>query len=100
VKKAGIVVLLLLSAVPAVFSQAFRLDVENKPLSRVLDTLGVEISFDERALSAYSVSVPESFESREEALLRLLENKPFHVEKTGNVYVIVPAAPPRHQRGL
>ncbi|MDR1097525.1 MAG: TonB-dependent receptor family protein [Tannerella sp.] len=91
-KKAGIVILLLLSAVSAVFSQAFRLDVENKPLSRVLDTLGVEISFDERALSAYSVSVSESFESREDALFRLLENKPFHVEKTGNVYVIVPAA--------
>jgi hypothetical protein len=91
VKKAGLTVLFLLSAVPAVFSQAFRLDVENKPLSRVLNTLGVEISFDERALSAYSVSISEAFESREEALFRLLENKPFHVEKTGSVYVIVPA---------
>jgi hypothetical protein len=90
VKKAGIIVLLLLSAIPAVFSQTFRLDVDNKPLSRVLNTLGVEISFDEKALSTYSISISESFESREEALFQLLEDKPFHIEKIGNVYVIVP----------
>jgi hypothetical protein len=91
VKKAGIIALFLLSAIPSAFPQAFRLDVDNKSLSRVLNTLGVEISFDERALSAYSVSLSESFETREDALFRLLENKPFHVEKIGNVYVIVPA---------
>ncbi|MDR0575699.1 MAG: TonB-dependent receptor [Tannerella sp.] len=83
--------LFLLSAVPAVFSQAFRLEIDNKPLSRVLNTLGVEISFDDRALSAYSVSISESFESREDALFRLLENKPFLIEKIEGVYVIVPA---------
>jgi hypothetical protein len=91
VKKAGMILLFLLSAVPTAFSQAFRLDIDNKPLSRVLNTLGVEISFDEKALSAYSVSLSESFESREDALFRLLENKPFQIEKIGNVYVIVPA---------
>jgi hypothetical protein len=91
VKRAGIILLFLLSAIPLTFSQAFRIDVDNKPLSRVLNMLGVEISFDVKALSAYSVSLSESFESREDALRRLLENKPFLVEKIGNVYVIVPA---------
>ncbi|MDR0748723.1 MAG: outer membrane beta-barrel protein [Tannerellaceae bacterium] len=91
-KKSGIIVVsLLLLAIPAAFSQAFRIDVDNKPLSKVLNTLGVEISFDERALSAYAISLSESFEDREAALFRLLENKPFRIEKTGSVYVIVPA---------
>jgi hypothetical protein len=75
----------------AAFSQTFRLDVDSKPLNRVLPMLGVEISFDDRALSAYTVSVSESFADPEEALYRLLEGKPFRVEKTGSVYVIVPA---------
>jgi hypothetical protein len=91
VKKAGMIALFLLWAIPTVLSQAFRLDIDNKPLSKVLNRLGVEISFDERALSEYSVSLSESFESREDALFRLLENKPFRIEKIGSVYVIVPA---------
>jgi hypothetical protein len=91
VRKTVITALFLLSAIPTVLSQAFRLDVDNKPLSKVLNRLGVEISFDERALSVYSVSLSELFESREDALFRLLENKPFHIEKIGSVYVIVPA---------
>jgi hypothetical protein len=90
VRKTGLIILFLLLAIPVVFSQAFRLDIENKPLSRVLNMLGVEISFDDRALAAYSVSISESFESREDALFRLLENKPFLIEKIGHVYVIVP----------
>jgi hypothetical protein len=90
VKITGIILFFLLSTIPAVFSQTFRLDVDNKPLSKVLNTLGVEISFDEIALSEYSVSISKSFESREDALFHLFENKPFHIEKIGSVYVIVP----------
>lgn len=52
--------------------------------------LGVEISFDDRALSAWNVSVSESFRDPEEALHRLLEDKPFHIEKIGSVYIVVP----------
>jgi hypothetical protein len=92
VKITGIILFFLLSTLPAVFSQTFRLDVDHKPLSKVLNTLGVEISFDEVALSEYSISISKSFESREDALFHLLENKPFYIEKIGRVYVIVPAA--------
>jgi hypothetical protein len=89
----GVILLLLLSAMPNVLSQAFRLDVENKPLSRALNMLDVEISFDDRALSAYNVSVSRTFDSAEDALLWLLRDKPFRIEKTGSVYVLVPSSP-------
>jgi hypothetical protein len=91
VKKNALAVLLFIMTVANVYSQTFRLDVEDKPLNRVLPLLGVEISFNDRALSAYKISVSKSFDSPEEALYWLLADKPFHIEKIGNVYVVVPA---------
>jgi hypothetical protein len=91
VKKTVLAACLFTITATNVFSQTFHLDVKNKPLNRVLPMLGVEISFDDRALSTWKVSVSESFRDPEEALRRLLEDKPFLIEKTGNVYVIVPA---------
>jgi hypothetical protein len=78
-RKTALAALLFLTTVTTVFAQIFRLDVEDKPLSKVLPMLGVEISFDDRALSAYNVSVSKSFGSQEEALYWLLEDKPFHI---------------------
>lgn len=92
-RRIGVILFLLLQAAPAVFSQAFRLDIENRPLSRVLNMLDVEISFDDGALSAYDVSVSRTFDSVEDALLWLLRDKPFRIEKTGSVYVLVPSSP-------
>ncbi|MDR1407385.1 MAG: outer membrane beta-barrel protein, partial [Tannerella sp.] len=89
-KKTVLAVFFILTATH-VFSQTFRLDVKDKPLNKVLPMLGVEISFDDRALSAWNVSVSASFRDAEEALRRLLEDKPFHIEKIGSVYVVVPA---------
>ncbi|GHT58648.1 hypothetical protein AGMMS50239_03590 [Bacteroidia bacterium] len=82
--------LLLFIAVAAGFSQNVRLDVNRKPLNRVLSTLDLEISFDDKALSTYSVTVSKSFKNSENALYWLLRDKPFAIEKIGNVFVIVP----------
>lgn len=91
-KKTGIIIFLLLAAT-STFAQALRLDVENKPLSKVLNMLDVEISFDGRALSAYNVSVSKTFGNAEDALLWLLKDKPFRIEKMGSVYILVPSMP-------
>jgi hypothetical protein len=91
VKSAGIIALMLFAATSTVYSQVFRLDVEDMPLNRVLNLLDVEISFDDKALSAYNVSASKSFKNREEALSWLLKSKPFHIERMGSVYIIVPA---------
>jgi hypothetical protein len=50
----------------------------------------MEISFNDKALSGYNVSVSKTFGEREEALRYLLNDKPFKLEKVGNVYIIVP----------
>jgi len=83
-------ILLLLTASSHVFSQSFGLYVDREPLNRVLIRLGLEISFDDRALSEYAVTVARTFDNPEQALSWLLEDKPFRIEKIGRVFVIVP----------
>ena len=50
----------------------------------------MEISFDDKALSAYNISVSKTFKNPEDALYHLLNNKPFKVEKINHVYIIIP----------
>lgn len=52
--------------------------------------LGMEISFDDNALSAYNISLSKTFKNPEDALYYLLSNKPFKVEKVNHVFIIVP----------
>ncbi|MDR2917250.1 MAG: TonB-dependent receptor [Tannerella sp.] len=92
-KKKLCIVIILLLTITAAFSQELRLVVSDKPLNTVLNTLDVEISFDDKALSNYKVSVSKTFNTPEEAIRFLLKDKPFKVEKVGSVYVISPAPP-------
>lgn len=50
----------------------------------------MEISFDDKALSTYNVSVSKTFKEPEDALYYLLSDKPFKIEKVNHVYIIVP----------
>lgn len=86
-------IIILILTVTAAFAQELRLVVSNKPLNTVLNTLNVEISFDDKALSCYKISVSKTFDTPDEAIHFLLKDKPFNVEKVGNVYVISPASP-------
>ncbi len=74
----------------SLFAQGFSLDVHNEPLNKVLVRLGLEISFDDRALSEYIVSASKSFDNPEKALTWLLEDKPLRIERKGRVYILVP----------
>ncbi len=89
-KKGLLVFIVGLISVTATFSQELRLVVSNKPLNVVLNTLNVEISFDDKALSMYKVSVSQTFKTPEEAIVFLLKDKPFKVERIDCVYVISP----------
>ncbi|MDR0796399.1 MAG: carboxypeptidase-like regulatory domain-containing protein, partial [Tannerella sp.] len=89
-KRTGLILFLLLMMVSTVFAQTFRMEISNESLNRVLRTLDMEIAFDDQALSTYSVSVSRMFESKEKALLWLLNDIPFRVKKIESVYVIVP----------
>jgi hypothetical protein len=90
VKKGLVILSILLTSITAAFSQELRLVVSGEPLNIVLNSLNVEISFDEKALSNYRVSVSKTFKTPEEAVNYLLKDKPFRIEKIGNVFVIVP----------
>jgi hypothetical protein len=82
--------IILLLTLTATFSQELRLTVTDKLLNTVLNSLNVEISFDDKALSGYSISVAKTFRSPEEAINFLLKDKPFKMGKIAGVYVISP----------
>lgn len=92
VKKRLAILILLISFFTSAFSQELSLHVSNRPLNVVLNMLDVEISFDDKALSQYKVSVSETFKTPEEAIRFLLKDKPFKMEKVEGVFVIYPAA--------
>ena len=89
-KRSIVIIFIQLISTIAAFSQEMQLTVSNKPLNTVLGMLGMEISFDDKALSAYNISVSKTFKNPEDALYYLLNNKPFKVEKINHEYIIIP----------
>ncbi len=73
-------------------AQETTLVVKDKSLNVVLNMLGIEISFDDQALSRYRVTVSKSFRQPEEALDYLLKDKPFRIEKINHTFIIIPTS--------
>ena len=73
-------------------AQEIVIEAHNTPLNRVLIQLAEEyhtqLSFDDKFLSNYSVSVQETFDSPEDAITYLLRGLPLGYQKNGEVYVI------------
>ncbi|GAB1358867.1 hypothetical protein MASR1M31_06460 [Porphyromonadaceae bacterium] len=80
---------MLFAALTATFSQELRVVALNEPLDKVINRLGVEVSFDSRALSKYKVSIKKTFSSPQQALDFILSDKPFECQRIGDVFVIV-----------
>src|SRR5574344_1260522 len=70
------------------FSQKLHVKASNEPLSSVFKRLHVEVSFDNRLLSEYKVTLDKSFSSPYEAIVYLLDGKPLQVKKVAGVFVI------------
>ncbi|MDR1919463.1 MAG: outer membrane beta-barrel protein [Tannerellaceae bacterium] len=70
-------------------AQEVHIQVKDKPLNALLNTLGLEISYDDRLLSNYKLTLSKSFPSARQALPYLLRNTPFRAEKIGDTYVIL-----------
>jgi hypothetical protein len=70
------------------FAQHIKVKAQNEPLSSVIKRLNVEVSFDNKALSCYNVSVDKSFRSPEDAIKYLIKGKPLRMTQVSGVYII------------
>jgi hypothetical protein len=72
----------------AAFAQKVHVKATNEPLSAVIKRLNMEVSFDNKTLSAYKVTLDKSFSSPYKALLYLISGKPLQVKSVAGVYII------------
>jgi len=89
-----LVFLPVICSLQPVYGQEIRLEFEDEPLNIVLtwvrDSYNIELSFDDRELSKYIISVNDSFISYDELLTYLLKDTGYDYEKTGGTYLIFP----------
>jgi len=72
----------------SVFAQKIHIKASNEPLSSVVKRLDAEVSFDNKVLSAYKVTVDKSFSSTYKAIVYLISGKPLEVREVSGVYII------------
>lgn len=81
-----------LSLHPDTCGQQIELNANQEPLNQVMIRLveehSIQVSFDDRLLSRYPVTVNQTFESTEEAIAFLLKSLPLDYEKVDGVYII------------
>ena len=66
----------------------------NEILIELANTNNIQISFDDRALSRYKITLAETFDSPEAAIRKLTEGLPLEFTKNGNVFIIFPPKKP------
>ena len=94
-KFAGLVVLLLLAVqVAAQTSGKIKVNARKTPLDQVLLDLksnyGFQFAFDSDVLAQYPVTINRSFNSEEATIEYLVRNLPLTVERSGDVFLIIP----------
>jgi outer membrane receptor protein involved in Fe transport len=87
-----LITLILLFIVRSAIAQEITITCNNEPLNKILitlrDTYGIMVSFDDKQLSGYRLTVDRKFSSLEEAFDYLFEGLPLDYEITEGVYVI------------
>jgi hypothetical protein len=91
--KTPLLLFALILSTTLAYAQELKIHVKDKPLNAILNTLGLEISYDDALLSNYKITLSKSFQSPRQALPFLLRNTPFRAEKIGDTYVIVTRIP-------
>ncbi len=94
-KRALILISLLFIGI-SVFSQSSKItiDVKGEQLNDVLvklrDQYNFQFSYSDNLLSKYRITAAKTFKKKEDALKFLFKGLPFDIQKSGEVYVIVP----------
>jgi hypothetical protein len=90
--KYSLVFLLLLFAVIPSLSQEIRINCTDEPLNRILiglrDNYGLMISFDDRQLSSYTLTLDKKFSSPSRAFDYMFRGLPLKYELSADVYII------------
>lgn len=75
-----------------VYSQQISIEVSSEPLNKVLidlrDSYNLQVSFNDKELSGYNVSLTGDFESPSGAIAALIRGLPLSFEERGEVYII------------
>ena len=91
-KRYFFLLLMFLCAVPRLSGQAVEIQVNNEPLNRVLMEMardyGIQLSFDAKLLSSYTVTLNKSFANPEYAIAWLIRDYPLDYKKIGEVFTI------------
>jgi len=87
-------ILILLQIAGFAQSKILKIEANNEPLTAVLLRLrnqyDFQFSYSESQLQPYKVTVSKSFDSKDEAVKYLLKDFPFHLNKRGEVFIIIP----------
>lgn len=86
-----IIILLIVTSISA-SAQKIRVKATNEPLSSVVRRLNAEVSFDNKVLSQYRITIDKSFSSTDKAINYLIEGKPLQVRKVAGVFIITEQA--------
>lgn len=79
--------LIIIISQPA-FTQRIQVKAANEALSSVVRRLKVEVSFDNKVLSVYRVTMNKFFSSPDAAIKYLIKGKPLQLTRVAGVYVI------------
>jgi hypothetical protein len=94
------IALLFITSSAFIFAQKVRIKANNETLSSVIRKLNIEVSFDNNALSKYTITLDKSFNSADAAIRFVIAGKPLKVRKVAGVYIITSEkAPERKQKG-
>jgi len=97
-----VLILLFLSQNQEIVGQGIVVNADQAPLNNVLITLveeyRVQVSFDDRLLSQYTVTLHREFESPEKAIAYLLEPFPLHYEIDNGVFIVFSDKPPPEKK--
>lgn len=84
--------ILSLSFPVRIHAQAIAVDADNEPLNQVLMRVArqysVQLSFDDRQLSDYTISVHQEFEDPQQAIAFLIRDYPLDFKQIGEVYAL------------
>lgn len=90
-----LVIMLLLFGYSKSFSQSIRLNVSSRPLGETLRYLSENsntmLSYDQREVDKYTISIDSLFNSGGDALRYILQGLPFKIKIIKGVYVIIPS---------